>query len=336
MRKRHTAENACAKLEWILPESPHDFANLVNTARQEVEAWQDTASADELKFALDRQKTDAEKSLGSARMEVAALRRQPSNIPAEWLDMRRRIAEGIGVSESALPFVGELLQVRPEDARWQGAIERVLGGFARSVLVYDSHYAALSTYVNGANLHGRLFYYRLGRPEFDTSRALTPTSLVRKLMIKEGDRKEWLEAELRGRFDYACVDTLSAFRAAERAVTVQGQVKHGKSRHEKDDRHALDDRRHLRLLKDDDVGLAGLDDRRDGRTPDRLTDRTSRYRLFCCRYRPLVLPVLMAGVNIGSVTHISLTRQRLAQTAPKRSASPSTVSTSRASSVWQS
>ena len=256
LRKRHTAENACAMLEWILPESPHDFANLVNTARQEVEGWQDTASADELKFALDRQKTDAEKSLASARIEVAALRRQPSNIRAEWLDMRRRIAERISVSESALPFVGELLQVRPEDARWQGAIERVLGGFARSVLVYDSHYAALSTYVNDVNLGERLFYYRLGRPEFDTSRALTPTSLVRKLMIKEGDRKEWLEAELRRRFDYACVDTLSAFRAAERAVTIQGQVKHGKSRHEKDDRRQVDDRKNWVLGFDNRDKLA--------------------------------------------------------------------------------
>jgi uncharacterized protein YPO0396 len=33
---------------------------------------------------------------------------------------------------AALPFVGELIQVRSEEQGWQGAIERVLGGFALS------------------------------------------------------------------------------------------------------------------------------------------------------------------------------------------------------------
>src|SRR5690606_5103482 len=53
---------------------------------------------------------------------------------------------------------------------------------------------------------------------------------------------EWLRHELRQRFDYACVDSLQAFRSAERALTREGQVKHGKSRHEKDDRYHVDDR----------------------------------------------------------------------------------------------
>ncbi|KAG1319351.1 hypothetical protein G6F63_014784 [Rhizopus arrhizus] len=36
----------------------------------------------------------------------------------------------IGLDDAALPFVGELIQVRSEEQGWQGAIARVLGGFA--------------------------------------------------------------------------------------------------------------------------------------------------------------------------------------------------------------
>ncbi|HZY46501.1 MAG TPA: SbcC/MukB-like Walker B domain-containing protein, partial [Candidatus Bathyarchaeia archaeon] len=47
---------------------------------------------------------------------------------------------------------------------------------------------------------------------------------------------------MRVRFDYECAETIHAFRTASRAITRQGQVKHGSSQHEKDDRFRVDDR----------------------------------------------------------------------------------------------
>lgn len=40
LRKRGQAEDACRKLGWILPASPHGFAELTGNARQEVENWE--------------------------------------------------------------------------------------------------------------------------------------------------------------------------------------------------------------------------------------------------------------------------------------------------------
>ena len=68
------------------------------------------------------------------------MERNPSSIPAPLQKLRSRLAEETGVPEAALPFVGELIQVRQDRARWQGAIERVLFGFAQSLLVDDKHY----------------------------------------------------------------------------------------------------------------------------------------------------------------------------------------------------
>ena len=188
--------------------------------------------------------------------EVQALQRQPSNIPADMLEMRRDIAVAIGISESALPFAGELIEVKPGEAEWQGAIERVLRGFALSLLVEERHYSALPNHINHTHLGQRLVYYRTGRPETGQVRPIGANSFVLKLNVREGANSDWLQAELWRRFDYACVDGMTSFRSADRAITREGQVKHSKTRHEKNDRRRVDDRRNWVLGFDNHEKLA--------------------------------------------------------------------------------
>ncbi|OSI14727.1 ATP-binding protein [Neisseria dentiae] len=257
LRKRDQAEEACKKLGWNLPDSPQAFAELLGNARQEVENWEQHSNDSRAEqFRLDREKKDAESAFSQTVKEVEALRRQPSNIPADMLDMRRNIAAAIGVSESALPFVGELIEVKPDEAEWQGAIERVLHGFALSLLVDERQYAALANHINNTHLGQRLVYYRTGRPESWQAKPIGTNSLVLKLNVKKGAYADWLQAELRQRFDYACVDSIQSFRSADRAITREGQVKHNKTRHEKDDRRSVSDRRNWVLGFDNREKLA--------------------------------------------------------------------------------
>jgi uncharacterized protein YPO0396 len=244
LRKRNQAEDACKQLGWSLPDSPQAFAELLGNARQEVENWEQRSNDSRAEqFRLDREKKDAETAFSQARKEVEALRRQPSNIPADMLEVRRDIAAAIGISESVLPFVGELVEVKPDEAEWQGAIERVLHGFALSLLVDERQYSALADHINTTHLGQRLVYYRTGRQEAWQAKPIGVNSLVLKLNVKEGAYADWLQAELRQRFDYACVESIQSFRSADRAITPEGQIKHSKTRHEKDDRRSVGDRR---------------------------------------------------------------------------------------------
>jgi uncharacterized protein YPO0396 len=244
MRKRKQALDACKSLGWEFLGSPTGFAELAGKARVEIEEWQSDGTAHEQLLALDRALTDIKRRHEEVTQEVQSLRRQPSNVPAPMLALRRKIAAAIGVAESALPFVGELLEVRADEAPWRGAIERVLHGFAVSLLVDESHYVALSGHINDTNLGTRLIYFRTSRnAEPAHGRALRPNSLVTKLTVKQCAFTAWLEADLRQRFDYECVESLKNFRAAsDRAMTREGQVKHSRSRHEKDDRSSIDAR----------------------------------------------------------------------------------------------
>ena len=257
LHKRTQVEAACRGLGWSLPDSPQAFAQMLGRARDTVEHWQQhSAQSREQQLHLAGQKQTAHTDFAQVAKEVKALQRQPSNIPADMLEMRQTIAATLNIDESALPFVGELIEVKPDEAPWQGAIERVLHGFALSLLVDERQYTALVNYLNTTYLGQRLVYYRTASPDTRQAKPLNAQSLVLKLTIKPGHCADWLQAELCKRFDYACVDSIQAFKRTDRALTQEGQVKHNALRHEKDDRRSVSDRRNWVLGFDNREKLA--------------------------------------------------------------------------------
>lgn len=190
--------------------------------------------------------------------EVESLRRRRSNIPARTLAVREELCLALNLAESDIPFVGELIEVRPEERAWEGAAERVLHGFALSLLVPDDVYGEVAEWVDRTHIGERLVYFRVRERRAATS-SLHPHSLVRKLAIKADSAfYGWLDAELARRFDYACCATLEQFRREERAITRSGQMKAGGERHEKDDRHRLDDRTRYVLGWSNQAKIAAL------------------------------------------------------------------------------
>ena len=73
----------------------------------------------------------------------------------------------------------------------------------------------------------------------------------------------WLEHELGRRFDFACCETLEQFGREQQAITRAGQIKSGGRRHEKDDRHRLDDRSRYVLGWSNAPKIAALTGRAD-------------------------------------------------------------------------
>lgn len=279
LRRRGQAQDACAKLGWAVPDSPQPFACLAGDARREIDEGQEQAArrrAQQLDLAAS--KRDAETEFAGVLKEVEALRRQPSNIPAHMLELRQTVAAALGLPEEALPFAGELMEVKPEEAHWRGAVERVLHGFALSLLVEERHYTALANHVNGVHLGRRLVYFRTDAHS-GVPRPAEMNSLAHKLNLKDSKHRVWLESELRRQFDYACVDSMLAFRQSERALTCEGQIRHGKSRHEKDDRHEVNDPRFW-VLGFENREKRALYERQAGELADRVSRLAGKARLL--------------------------------------------------------
>ncbi|KAG0952078.1 hypothetical protein G6F31_013590 [Rhizopus arrhizus] len=241
--KRDQAQEAAQQLQAELPGDAHGFAELVERAQNELQDRQRASAAldDAISDRLGG-KRDDERRFGEVRSELEAMQRTPSNIPAPMQKLRARLAEETGIAEAALPFVGELIQVRSEEQGWQGAIERVLGGFALSLLVDDKHYNDVAEWVNRTHLGMRFTYYRVRRNDDAFAREPSAKSLLHKLELREHVFESWLRRELGKRFDYECVDA-KQLRNVDRGITREGQVKHPGDRFEKDDRSAVGDRR---------------------------------------------------------------------------------------------
>jgi uncharacterized protein YPO0396 len=174
--------------------------------------------------------------------ELRSLRSRKSNIPRANLGIRQQLCAELRLPESTLPFVGELIAVRAEESDWEGAAERLLHGFALSVLIPDEHYAAASEWVNAHHLNGRLVYYRVLADAASGDARRGDGQLYGKLDLKDTEFTPWLERELASRAAYECVETMADFRRLPRAITRAGQIKGAGGRHEKDDRRRVDDR----------------------------------------------------------------------------------------------
>jgi uncharacterized protein YPO0396 len=232
----------------------------VVTSEHFTDRWsQVTAAADMTKQALtDSQnaltdatvaKRDLDEQAGDVNRELLSLRSRKSNIPARDLALRQRLCAELRIGEDDLPFAGELIKVRDEEADWEGAAERLLRGFALSILVPDGHYPAVSDWIDGHHLGGKVVYYRV-----PSASALGPLpaapagdTLAAKLELKESPFAGWLDRELTRRADVECVESMAQFRRAHKAITKSGQIKRNGGHHEKDDRSRIGDRSHYVL-----------------------------------------------------------------------------------------
>lgn len=174
--------------------------------------------------------------------EITNLSSRRSNIDARQIHLRSGICDALGLDEKQLPFIGELLTVREEEKAWEGAAERLLHNFGLSILVADEHYPQVTQWVENNHLHGRLSYFRVSAGVHHTALTPLPGAISEKLQIKPDTIwYDWLERRLQ-QFNHICCETLEQFRRESKAITRSGQIKSPGDRHEKDDRHNINDR----------------------------------------------------------------------------------------------
>ena len=187
-------------------------------------------------FQSKRELEDQTRQIRVKQNEIQQLSQQKNNITGRVAEVREDIAEHLGVSASELPFVAELLQVKPEASDWEAAIEKLLRSFSMRLIVPESHYSQVNSYVNRVNLGTRLVYSKV--PEYYQSNSKVfapPKALVQKLMFHPNSPyTEWVKDQIMTSYDFLCADNLGEFETYRKAITREGLTKAG-SRHEKDD-----------------------------------------------------------------------------------------------------
>jgi len=224
--------------KWISePDAALFFSQLTlaQTQKDDLRSQQDQQRSlrDEVVSQLNNQISERKK----VENELDSLEKRPNNLPANLVNARDSIAETLGIAPALLPFVGELIQVKTEERdRWEPALERLLGGFARFVIVPSEHYRAVNAAVRSHDLGVLFRYYEVkpGAPPplFKDS---SPERANNKLdILPNTPHHNWLAAQLRDRFDHLCTDDAETFARTRRAITPEGLLKND-DRNEKDD-----------------------------------------------------------------------------------------------------
>ncbi|MFD6727509.1 ATP-binding protein [Corynebacterium xerosis] len=255
---RDNIERRRAKLEGLTssihslggqaPASNAEFNDLLaDAARRLADFDAEFAALQSTGYDLSTDRRDARSAVAKLSEELAALQKQSSNIDMRHIAVRERLCRELGASTGELPFIGELLQVRATEVDWRPAIERLLGGFAQTLVVPESLKDRASAWINDNNLQVRLVYRVVPLGAAPRVKRVSARALPRKLDIADGPYREWVTAQLHERFNYECVDSPRDMFDHDRALTRQGLAKHSKDRFEKDDRSPLGSTRNYRL-----------------------------------------------------------------------------------------
>jgi len=253
-------QDFCAQLDLTLAldsDSFHDNRLHAEQKQQQIENQQNGIDKQKIDVTIARNQFNEQAEL--LQEELQSLQARQSNIPLNNLRIRQQLAQTIGIAAEELPFIGELLQVDEMQSQWEGAIERAMNNFGLSLLVAEEHYQKVAHYVEKTHLKGRLVYFRVKEQQAERFDTPATHTLFHKVRIKtDSPFYDWLAKQIAERFDYYCAENLEEFRRQPKAITQQGQIKSGSSRHEKDDRHAINDRSRFILGWDNKAKIVAL------------------------------------------------------------------------------
>ena len=246
LSKVETYKSYASQLQLSLPRNLDAFMKQRKTLEDMGNQFrEDFDDLDQKKFEADSQERDLVSQISNDRSELESLKKRDSNIPEQFISIRKKLCQDLVVPEGDMPFAGEIMEVKSSEQKWEGALERLLSEFGVSMLVPEALYDKVIQWMESHFLGRRMVYYRVDeytRPVDMTE--LSPQAAARKMNIKkDSPYASWLAAELYHRFDHICAETTKDFKKAAFALSLGGQIKTGGRRHQKDDRRRIDDRR---------------------------------------------------------------------------------------------
>jgi len=171
--------------------------------------------------------------------EIEQLKRRRSNIPSDADKLRNRIAHGAMVPVERLPYVGELIQVKPEHRGWERAVLSVLRGLASELAVDERDMPAVRGYVNNNDMGQAITLVCVPA----TRATVNPIggTVPALLDIADSPYRDWLMGELVECYSYWCVESdtdldIRPPSGARGAVTRSGMRTAARGRFVKNDR----------------------------------------------------------------------------------------------------
>jgi uncharacterized protein YPO0396 len=131
------------------------------------------------------------------------------------------------MTPAELPFLAELIDVKPDQARWRSAVETVLGGSARLMLVPKDQFARSSAAIDPLHLRGRLTFHGVAM-NLDSTPEPSTQRLAGKVDHKDTPFRGWVQNHLAAEErNLLCVEDARDLDGPGGRVTLAGQTRRG-------------------------------------------------------------------------------------------------------------
>lgn len=181
---------------------------------------------------------DALKDLDGRRRQLQAdrdhLNKSGTRIRADLGTLRARIAAVLGLTPQELPFLAELIDLRPGEEPWRSAAEKVLGGDASRIVLPIGRRREISRLLEGTQVPREVRFLdgddtiALQFPHSGTDSREHTNRLIAKLQFAEHPYAGWVQAHLTGSgLNALCVERPEDLDGGGLRVTRAGQTRSG-------------------------------------------------------------------------------------------------------------
>ena len=251
------------------------------------------------------------------RDERASFTGRAGRVPKYLDDLRRQVCAAAGMTADELPFLAELIDVKPDQARWRTAIEVVLAASARLLLVPEDKLREFSAAIDPLQLRGRITFEGVPVNVPADGREADGARIAGKLEYKDSPFAGWVRRHVADAPHNAlCVEDAADLDGPGLRVTLAGQTRRGtRGSHGRTETANIIGFSNTDTIADIDVELERLEaqlaelDRRRRAVDGERGDRDRRRRAY-----EAVLSTRWDDIDVGS----SDTRIREMEDARKR------------------
>ncbi len=210
-------------------DSASAFADLQMLARKRLAGFDDQQAA--LRAERDRVRdglVPLKNEQSGLQRERDSLESRAGRVPSYLHDLRAAVARASGLAVEEIPFVAELVDVAPEESHWRTAIETVLGGAARMMLVPLDRLDDFSAAIDGLRLPGRLTFQGV-ELDLPGTAPSDPERVAGKLLFKESPFSGWVQRHVEEpALNAYCVESADGLDGPGFRVTAAGQTRNGR------------------------------------------------------------------------------------------------------------
>jgi uncharacterized protein YPO0396 len=183
--------------------------------------------------------------------------RPDSNIDLKYQQLRDTMLDELGLNQDDCMFVGELIEVKHEETRWQGAIERALGMRSLTLAVNEDDYPAIIKWLNARHTGLNVRVQRVEALQHRRQAEFKPDGFLRKLSWRDHTYRDWAKHFLVNA-DLSCISSTQDMKSTPFSMTIEGSIQYDLGRFEKRDSRAINDVRSWNLGFSNKARLAQL------------------------------------------------------------------------------